>query len=265
MVSSDSAGLPLRLLAVTQGQWGERIARNIQHTQPAGWTVHTWAAPRVLPLIVDDAEEFLPPALPPVDLVLSLGDQPGVAQLAPDIARATGARSVVAPIDRNESLPPGLVEQLRGWLAGLGVAVVFPRPFCSLTETTFNYPPHTQTYDDAIIRAFATRYGAPRFRINVKLDGRVGEVRVDRDSACGCAQSVAQGLAGCPVDEAEHQAGMLHHHFPCLAGMNQDADYADTLMHISGRIVREVVKEQIKDTLEPTAYFRPTGRVEEEQ
>jgi len=30
---------------------------------------------------------------------------------------------------------------------------------------------------------------------------------------------VARGLVGVSVDEAEFQAGMLHHHYPCLAEM----------------------------------------------
>ena len=81
-------------------------------------------------------------------------------------------------------------------------------------------------------------------------------------SACGCARFVADGLAGQPVEEAEHQAGMLHHHFPCLAGMSQDTDYGDTLMHVSGHILRAVVKDEIRAYLQPIPYFRPDGRVE---
>jgi thymidylate synthase len=84
-------------------------------------------------------------------------------------------------------------------------------------------------------------------------------VAVERDSACGCAHFVAQGLIGISVEQAEHEAGMLHHHYPCLASMNQDADYDDTLMHVSGHILRVTVKEQIKDRLEPTPYFQPMG------
>jgi hypothetical protein len=29
-------------------------------------------------------------------------------------------------------------------------------------------------------------------------------------------------LIGLPVDQAVEAAGMLHHHFPCLASMNKD-------------------------------------------
>ncbi len=258
--ASDST--PLSVLAVTQGQWGERIADNLHRFAPASWTVQRWSAPQPLPLVIDDPADFLPSTFPQADLVLALGETAGVAQLIPDIVKLAGAKAVIAPIDRNESLPPGLVAQLRGWLADLGVKVVFPKPFCSLTETTYNQPPVVVGYQDPIVQEFARYFGQPRFRMTVDGDRRVSGVEVEKDSACGCARHVAQGLLGCPVDEAEYEAGMLHHHYPCLASMNQDADYQDTLMHVSGHILREAVKDQIQKHLEPPPYFRPMGRVE---
>jgi thymidylate synthase len=255
---------PFGVLAVTQGQWGERIADHVGRFHPPSWAVHRWAAPRALPLVVDDPADFLPPKLPRVDLVLALGETAAVAQLVPDIVKVTGAKAVIAPIDRNESLPPGLAVQLQGWLADLGVAVALPKPFCSLTESTYNQPPVVVKYDNPIIRRFAEQFGTPRFRITVDGDRRIAAVEVERDSACGCAAFVAQGLVGRSVEEAEYQAGMLHHHYPCLASMNQDAHYNDTLMHVSGHILREAISKQIKEHLEPTPYLRPMGRVESE-
>ena len=251
---------PLVLLAVTQGQWGERIADNIGRNCPPTWTVQRWAAPRALPLVIDDPDDFLRRTYPPADLLLALGEQPGVAQLIPDLVQRSGARAVIAPVDRNESLPPGLVTQLKRWLAELGVPIVFPRPFCSLTETTYNAPPIAVPYDDPLIRRFAAAFGRPRFRVEVE-DGRVTDVLAQRDSACGCGQFVADGLRGCMVREVEEQAGMLHHHYPCLASMNQDAEYHDTLMHVSGHILRAEIKSQIREHLEPAPVFRPAGLV----
>jgi len=250
------------ILVVTQGQWGDRIYDNLHRLRPPFWFVHKWTAPRALPLVIDDSTDFLPPKLPAVDLVLALGETASVAQLIPDVVKMTGAKSVVAPIDRNESMPPGLVTQLRGWLADLHVAVAFPKPFCSLTETTYNQPPIVETYDDPIIRRFAQHFGKPQLRVTLDDDKHITGVEVERDSACGCAHFVAEGLKGRSVEEAEYEAGMLHHHYPCLASMNQDSDYSDTLMHVSGHVLRVAVKEQIKDHLEPTPYLRPTGRVE---
>lgn len=262
MPAPADANFPLRILAVTQAQWGERIAENVARYAPPAWTVSRWAAPKALPPIVDDPDDYLPAAFPPADLVLALGDTPGVATLLPDIAQRCGARAVLAPIDRNESLPAGLANQLRGWLKDLNVSVAFPRPFCSLTETTYNQPPITVTYDDPLIRAFAAVFGRPEFQVSVNADKQVDAVTVTRDAACGCGRHVAAGLPGCPINEAEEKAGLLHHHFPCLASMNQDGDYKDTLMHISGNLVRAAIKAELADHLEIT-YLRPLGRVDD--
>ncbi|HEY42706.1 MAG TPA: hypothetical protein G4O11_01865 [Anaerolineae bacterium] len=259
--ASDHHDSPLRVLAVTQGQWGERIAENIRVRAPSNWYVEAWAAPRVIPPIVDDPDDFLPPSLPEVDLVLSLGDTAGLAQLVPDIARITGAKAVIAPIDRNSSLPAGLAQQLAAWLEEMGVAAVFPKPFCSLTETTYNRTPLVASYDDPIIQRFAHYFGRPEFRVTLD-EGRISEVEVARDSACGCARYVADNLLGVSVDEALEKAGLLHHHYPCLASMERDPDYFDTLMHVSGNLLKASLKETIKDHITIT-FVRPSGYVEE--
>jgi thymidylate synthase len=254
----------LRLLTITQGaQWGDRIADNIERYKPAGWQVHRWVAPRALPPIIDDPDDYLPGSLPQADLVVALGETAGVVQLLPDIVKLAGAQAVLVPIDRNESVPTGLVTQLRHWLDEMGVAAVFPKPFCTLTETTINRPPLVEAYHVPLVQQFARYFGQPDFEITVNADGQVDAVRVERDAACGCARYVAAGLVGHPVSEGEYEAGMLHHHYPCLASMNQDVQYKDTLMHVSGHALREDVKEQIKSHLEPTPYLRPDGRVEE--
>jgi hypothetical protein len=260
--SNESKGdSTFQLLTLTQGEWGERIAKHIKQTAPGHWVVNTWKAPRVLPPIIDYPEDFLPESFPPTSVVLALGDTSGLAQLVPDIAQMAGAKAVIAPIDSNESLPPGLVRQLKQWLDNEGVESVFPKPFCSLTETTYNHKPLVASYDIELVREFARYYGRPSFVIEVE-DQRINKVDVTRDAACGCARAVAEGLIGTEVDDAIESTGMLHHHFPCLASMNQDADYHDTLMHISGHIIQDSVKENIEEHLSPIQYLRPEGRAE---
>jgi thymidylate synthase len=259
--STTATGQQFRVLAITQGLWGERIAAHLAVQAPADWQVETWAAPRRLPPVVDDPDEYLPTELPSADLLLSLGEVPGLAQLLPDLVRRSGARAVIAPIDRNESLPAGLVGQIRQWLEAMDVAVVFPKPFCSLTETTVDTPPRLSAYRDPLVRRFAEHFGRPRFSVEVD-HGRITAVQVLRDSACGCARHVAERLPGTSVDEALEAAGMLHHHFPCLASMNQDSDYHDTLMHVSGNLMKQALHDEIAGSLSPTPYVRPHGRVE---
>ncbi|GAI47171.1 unnamed protein product, partial [marine sediment metagenome] len=53
-----------------------------------------------------------------------------MAQLVPAIAKLCGARAVIAPIDNTAWLPQGMANQLQRELDALGVASVFPKPFC---------------------------------------------------------------------------------------------------------------------------------------
>jgi len=237
----------MHILAIITGEYGQRHVNNIRAHGPDDWQIEVWQAPAVLPPIVDYPEDHLPPRLPPADLILAFGEHKGVAELVPEVARMTGAKSVIAPVDREEWLPRGLARQLRGWLADVGVTCVTPKPLCSLTETHFNLRRHRIEYDDPLIAQFARHFGRPELRITVDHKTRtITEVGVVRDAFCGCARHVAQGLVGVSAADAEQEAGLLHHHYPCLAGMGVDPDFNDTIMHVSGNIMKGQIAEQVK-------------------
>ncbi|MBN1887166.1 MAG: hypothetical protein JW850_04220 [Thermoflexales bacterium] len=236
----------MRILIIINGEYGQRHADNIRAHKPDGWEIEVWKAPKVLPPVIDDPEDFLPPKLPPADLILSLAEHPGVATLLPDVATMTGARSVLAPVDSTAWLPNGLAAQVEGWLQKQGVAFVSPKPFCSLTETTFNVLRKKRSYDDPLIAEFARHFGRPKFEITCDPDSRqITQVTVLRDASCGCARYVAEKLIGVAANDAEQESGMLHHHYPCQAAMGVDDDYADTLLHASGHIMQEEVVQQV--------------------
>jgi hypothetical protein len=69
---------------------------------------------------------------------------------------------------------------------------------------------------------------------------------------------VAERLIGVSADEAEMQAGLAHHHYPCLASMVKDPDFADTLMHVSGNLLKDNIAEQVKP-YKQVQMIRPTG------
>ena len=252
----------MRLLAVVSGEYGQRHVANLRAHGPEDWEIEIWTAPAVLPMVIDDPEEFLPAEMSPADVILAFGEHQGVAELLPEIARLTGARAVVAPVDREEWLPRGLARQLQGWLAEMDVACVTPKPLCSLAEAEYNVRQHRVAYDDPLIAEVAKHYGRPSLRVTVDEESRVIEaVEVERDAFCGCARHVARGLVGVSADEAEEKAGLLHHHYPCLAGMQRDVDFDDTLMHVSGNILKDDVGRQVKEYRQ-VAYFEPGARVD---
>jgi len=253
----------MRILAVISGDYGKRHVKNIRAYSPVEWEVEVWRAPAVLPPVIDDPEDFLPASLPPADLILSFGEHPGVAELLPGIARMTGARAVIAAVDNETWLPRGLARQLRGWLERSGVDCVTPKPLCSLTDTRYSVGRRQHVeYENPYIAEFARHFGQPNLHTTVDPKTRtIVAVEVVRDAVCGCARHVAQGLVDLSADEAEEKAGLLHHHYPCLASMGMDDDYGDTLMHVSGNLMKDNVGEQVKP-FKRIQYITPGTRSE---
>ncbi len=251
----------MRLLAIVSGEYGRRHVENIHAHGPEAWTLQTWQAPAVLPPIVDYPEDHLPDALPAADLILSFGEHKGVAELLPEIARMTGASAVLAPVDNENWLPRGLARQLRGWLADMGVACATPKPLCSLTETHYDLARRERVdYDEPHIAAFARHFGRPALKLTIDPETRtITAAEVTRDAVCGCARHVAEGLVGVSADDAEEKAGLLHHHYPCLASMGIDPGYSDTLMHVSGNILKDDVLAQVKP-FKDIRYITPGKR-----
>lgn len=253
----------MRILAIINSDYGVRHVTNIIQYAPANWVITQWRAPVFFPLVIDYPEDFIPKELPPADLILSFAEHKSVAELIPDIAKMTGAKAVVAAIDNENCLPRGLARQLRSWLEQMNVACATPKPLCSLTETDFGVTrrerlKHNSTY----IAEFARYFGKPEFSITVNPKSRtITAVEVKRDTVCGCARYVAQKLVGVSAEEAEFEAGMAHHHFPCLASMGIDIDFNDTLLHVSGNIMKDNVAEQVK-AYKQIQYLTPGFRSE---
>jgi hypothetical protein len=251
----------MRILSIISGQYGQRHVDNIRAHGPKEWEINTWQAPAVLPPIVDYPEDHMPESLPQADLILSFAELKGVAELLPEIAKMTGAKAVIASVDNETWLPRGLAKQLRGWLERIDVACATPKPLCSLTETHFGITRRQkEEHNSPLIAEFAKYFGKPKLNLTVDPKGRyVTAATVKRDAVCGCTRFTAEGLVGLSVEEAEEKAGLLHHHYPCMASMGKDVDFGDTLMHVSGNLMKETVSEQIKPY---KRYFDPGGRSE---
>ena len=253
----------MNILAIISGEYGARHVSNIRNNGPATWLLETWKAPSVFPLVIDYPEDYLPPSLPASDLILSFAEHKGIAELLPDVARMTGAKAVVASVDNETWLPRGLARQLRGWLEKMEIACVTPKPLCSLTETDYGTTRRQRIeYQDPYIREFASYFGKPELEITVDPESRqIVSAKVKRDAVCGCARYVAERLIGISADEAEEKAGLLHHHYPCLASMGKDVDFGDTLMHVSGNVLKDNIGDQVKP-YKTTQYIAPGNHAE---
>jgi hypothetical protein len=226
----------MRILVAIQGHYGQRIADNIRKCGPADWKVYSFTFPQELPAIIDDANEFLPKELPAADLLISLGEHPGVAQMIPDMVKKSGAKVVIAPADNRVWLPPGLAKQIKRKLESMGVDMVYPVPFCTLTEKD-SQNPH--------IKEFTKYFGRPEVDMELDKD-RIKRVAVIRGAPCGCTPYVADGLVGIWERDAVEKAGLLHHQYPCLSTMVMDQEFEDTLMHRGGLMAKLAVEKAIK-------------------
>jgi hypothetical protein len=254
----------MRILAIINSDYGVRHVSNITQHAPSDWIIDQWRAPVFFPVVIDYPEEFLPASLPPADLILSFAEHKSVAELLPDIAKLTGAKAVIAAVDNENCLPRGLAQQLRGWLEKMDVACATPKPLCSLTETDYWVTRRQRLeHHSSIIAEFARYFGKPEFSIMLDpVSRKIISVDVKRDAVCGCARYVAQKLVGVMADDAEYEAGMAHHHYPCLASMGVDIDFSDTLLHVSGNIMKDNVAEQVKP-YKHIQYIAPGFRSEE--
>lgn len=247
------------LVITTKGEYGQRHLANIQQRKPERWEIRTWQAAERYPLVIDYPEDHLPESFVPANLILSFAENKSVAELLPDIAQMTGARGVIVSVDNENWLPRGLARQLTRWLERIGVACATPKPLCSLTQTDYKITrKERQSYECAQISEFARYFGQPRLEIEVDpKTRRIQSARVEVDAVCGCARHVAAGIVGLRVEDAEEKAGLLHHHYPCLASMVKLNDYNhDTLMHESAHLLVDNIREQIKP-FKQTRYFQP--------
>ncbi len=226
----------MRILIAIQGHYGQRIADNIRNCGPAGWKVYSFTFPQDLPAIVDDAGEFLPKELPAADLLISLGEHPAVAQMIPDMVKKSEAKAVIAPADNRIWLPPGLAKQIKRKMDSMGVDMVYPVPFCTLSEKDSRNP---------FILEFAKYFGKPELDIELDAD-KLKRVAVVRGTPCGCTPYVAGGLIGIWERDAVEKAGLLHHQYPCLSTMVMDQEFEDTLMHRAGLMTKLATEKAIK-------------------
>ena len=219
----------MRIFVIFQKEWGKRIIENISQNVPNDWQIETYVMPPFLPSVIDEPEEFLPDNLPAAELLFSLGESPGVAQLIPDFVKLTKAKAVIAPVDNPLWLPKGLQNQLRLKLQSMGVDIVFPTPFCALTVRS-----STNEY----IKAFAEHFGRPLLEIE-REDGKIRHITVIRDSPCGNISFVAENLIEVEIDKAGKRGGLLYQYYPCLAAVK--------LIHQAASIAETAINKALKD------------------
>lgn len=232
----------MRIVAIIKNKFGKRFVDHLHKSAPTHWEVVDYLYEGNLPIVIDDPQEFLPQGLPVGDLLLFLGQNKKLAELIPDISEACKVKAVIAPVEHRALLPSGLGNQIKRRLSKLGIDVVFPDPFCSLTEERSENP---------LIKEFARHFGKPELKVSTS-EGEIKEVSLIRGAPCGNTLFVAERLLKTKIREGVEKAGLLHHAHPCMASMDMDREIGETLLHRAGMLVRMAVEVGLKVTNDRT-------------
>jgi hypothetical protein len=144
--------------------------------------------------IFENPERFLPADFPcsEADLLIVLGVHGRLSDLVPCIARKIKVRSVLYPIDDRDTIPEAK-KTISDELAGMGVHVEFPEPFCSLWKSR-----------DPFIGEFLNFFGRPLLRVFTDPEKKIiNHVEVIRDTPCGSASCIAGKLAGADMENTD--------------------------------------------------------------
>jgi len=221
----------------TSGLYAQRVA---EYLRSRGGKVDEHELPESLPLVIDEPDEYLPKEAGHADVVIAVHIHQDLLVELPDLMARNGGRALLVPIEDPGWARPGLVRQVGELCRARGIECEFPKPFCSLTPQT------------PVIKQFSEEYGVgkPKLAMTVK-DGVVIQVECLRGAPCGLTAWVAGRLVGTRVaDETLASVHSLQATYPCLASMNMDPAFGDTIMHLSVGILYEAVQEAAKHARE---------------
>ncbi len=187
-----------------------------------------------IPDFVEDPMEYIPADLPECDLIIAIDLHPDLLMAVPDIAKVTGSKAVIIPVDDSRLVPAGLTEQVKNKLDSMGVECECPKPFCSLDITGKKH------IDEFVNLGF----GRPELLISTDIvNGLFTHIEVIRDAPCGATWFVAKKLKWSDVANYKENISNAHHSYPCTASMEKDAQIGDTILHEAGYIIRKSVED----------------------
>jgi hypothetical protein len=225
----------MRLIVFTQGAYGERILENLKRRAPQDWVIENSVIPGNLPAMIEEPEGFVEVLElgGTWDLILYMGESPSSFTVLPSILEKVEVGAVIAPVDDYDWLPRGLERQIGDEVEGMGVEIVFPRTFCTLTPV--GVPP---------IDEFAEIFGAPSIEVEV-VDGEIRCVDVLRGAPCGSSHYMAEKLPGTKVGDVKPRAGTLVQIYPCLASRRVDRFFGDSPIHVAGKLAEKALEKAL--------------------
>ena len=223
----------MKIFILCSGEYGSKIVNGIANHGFADKIVgiHEFPPKEELPEFIDDISEYIPENIPEADLIIAAGIHGDVNMVIPEVVEKSTAKSVIAPIYHPKQVPIGLQNEIKMSLDEK-IAIVFPKPFCSLTPI-----------GNEFIDEFTTVFGKPKFEIHG--DDIIKSVKELRGTPCGSSWYIAENILGTPVDDGEFEANNKLHNFPCSGSMSTDKTTGDTILHLASYKTKEAIKRAL--------------------
>lgn len=222
-----------RIYILYHGSFGELVTEHLATSGFADRIVGFYDLD-VTSVSLDEPERDMPVdiSLPECDLLLVLGILPKAGDLVPVIAKRTGAKAVIWPIEDPNLIPEGKYS-IEEELNKNGIHVEFPEPLCSLA-----------TSENEFVNSFVNSFGKPKFELRFNTKNKlIEEIKVIRDTPCGTASKIAPKLVGMSYEDAKslEEKVMQMHDNECVAYMGPERP----IMQQAGRLLADALKEAI--------------------
>ncbi|KZX16165.1 hypothetical protein MBCUT_10310 [Methanobrevibacter cuticularis] len=223
----------MKIFIISSGEYGSKIVNGIASQGFAANIVgiHEFPSKDEVPEFIDDISEYIPENIPEADLIIATGIHGDINMVIPAIIEKSGAKSVIVPTNHPKQIPIGLQNEIKSSLND-DVAILFPKPFCSLLPI-----------GDKYIDEFAKVLGKPKFKI--EANDEINSIEVIRGTPCGSSPFIAENLVGISTKDAEFEANNKLHNFPCSASMASDNNTGDTILHLATYKTKEAIKRAI--------------------
>ncbi len=209
------------------------------------------------PEIIDDPIQFLPNDLPQLDFLLVVYIHQDLLSGLPEFLKDKDIKAVIVPIEEPNWVPTGLQIQVLKLFEKEGIQAAFPKPFCALNEIEdeYNKINFNITKNHNFIGRFINYFqiGKPKVSFRLNNDGKsIEDVCVLKSAPCGSTYFIVQQLKCKYIENKkkndlslDEKISKAHHSYPCSASMDQDSVLKDSILHIGGYIIRNVIRSEL--------------------
>jgi hypothetical protein len=187
--------------------------------------------PALLPVMLEDAEEYLPQSVKSHDVVVAIAVHEEI--LISFLEHFDTAKGVIIPLEEPWWISPYARNRIQTLGEQRGMEVAFPKPFCSLDA------------EEGVLGSFRKQFkvGKPEMAYRV-ADGIIRDARVRCSAPCGATYFVARNMVGRRVhrDLVQHMDTLLSA-YPCTASTEVDREFGDSIIHRAVHIQRDIMKE----------------------